>query len=646
LTRIIFSLLDNIHYAFLAFFVFLSSYLNYINYLSFSPNWDLGDFVQVFWYTIHGRPFIETATPFFSVSFPSTFQTSFLAIHFSPIIIVAAPFYAIYPAPLTLFVIGSIILAIGGLPVYWFSVEKTGNRFISLGLLISYLAHPAIFLSSLHGFVPELFLAPLGIFSFYFLLKRKIISFMISSLLLCLVIEEAGFIVLTFIVIWLISFRKSFQTKEIASLIFLLILVMSYISFAFYSRVAFFGLDEKGITSMISRNNWSLLGASSTLEVPFRLFSCPDCSLNAFAYDIQHKLSWLVLMLAPTLFMNFFFPVSLLGLVPWTFVSFLSNYPGYYSLYSFEDLFAISTIHLGSVIGLTKALSKARKPISFKKLGAFIIVFVLSLAILAGIGLQRYGYDFKITNRDNIKERIISLIPGNASVLAETDTFPHLANRFEAYRIPSVAIHSFYSEIDKMMLNSLRPEYVLLDLRSQIGEISDQTKTILSLLILNSSVYSVYAYSDGIILFRMGQRQPLFINLELKLNSTNLISNMPVVSKEGRDAIFKPYGIKTNSFWFGPYSYMPPGNYTATFVMQINSTQNYNSPVITLDAVYGLGSGILASKTIYSNEVNGSIQFFTLNFSLKSAVYDFEIRGMYPDTNSSMYLYSINIMKS
>ncbi len=255
-----------IQYILCCIFVAVTTVLCYINYSSFSANWDLGDFVQLFWYTVHGMPFKETATPFFSNTFPSNLQVSFLAIHFSPIIIVAAPFYAIYPSTITLFVVGSSILAAGSIPVYYLAYERISSRLAAVSFQISYLVHPAILFSSLHGFSPEFFLAPLGVTCFYFLLKRKLIYFFLSSLLLASVIEEAGIIAIILAGTWLLVYRKSIKAKEFLALILVAATVAIYVKFAFYARVSVFGLDENGVTSLISKENWSILG----VQVLFR----------------------------------------------------------------------------------------------------------------------------------------------------------------------------------------------------------------------------------------------------------------------------------------------------------------------------------------------------------------------------------------
>lgn len=593
-------------------------------------------------------PFKETATPFFSNTFPSNLQVSFLAIHFSPIIIVAAPFYAIYPSTITLFVVGSSILAAGSIPVYYLAYERISSRLAAVSFQISYLVHPAILFSSLHGFLPEFFLAPLGVTCFYFLLKRKLIYFFLSSLLLASVIEEAGIIAIILAGTWLLVYRKSIKAKEFLALILVAATVAIYVKFAFYARVSVFGLDENGVTSLISKENWSILGASSALQVPSRLLECPACGLNALSYDIQGKISWAVTMLTPTLFMNFASLSSLLGFIPWSFVSFLSNYKGYYSVYAFESLFAISTIHLGSIVGLKKALSKSRRSTQIKYVCATMIIVTISVSSVGSASLGRYGYSFAITPHDLAKEKIISLIPANASVLAETDVFPHVANRFEAYRIPSVAIHGFYADVDKSILGAIKPEYVLVDTMSQIKEVSAQTSTILSSLIVNSSAYSVYAYADGIILFKKGQDKPLLLELVTNLNSTNLITSLPVVSTEEGKAIFKPPGFLTDTAWFGPYVYLPAGNYTATFLVRIETNQSTNSSLISLDVAYGAYEGgikEISSIIVYPKNVTGNIQAIKLNFSLSKEAYDIELRGLRPDPGAAIYLYSIVISR-
>src|SRR2546421_7643444 len=73
---------------------------------------DLGLFDQIFWNTVHGRPFEST------MSLAWTDPHSFFADHFSPVLWLLVPFYTLVPRPETLLVLQTLALALGAVPVY------------------------------------------------------------------------------------------------------------------------------------------------------------------------------------------------------------------------------------------------------------------------------------------------------------------------------------------------------------------------------------------------------------------------------------------------------------------------------------------------------------------------------------------------
>ena len=78
-----------------------------------TSGFDLGIFNQAFSTTIHQhRFFYETGDLSFNPN------GNFFGVHFSPILFILLPFYAIYPSPETLLVMQTVILALGALPVY------------------------------------------------------------------------------------------------------------------------------------------------------------------------------------------------------------------------------------------------------------------------------------------------------------------------------------------------------------------------------------------------------------------------------------------------------------------------------------------------------------------------------------------------
>jgi len=110
------------------FVVYLLVYVYFIVFLEYtilkhdafrSYAWDLGIFNQSLWTTLkEGRFFYHTLELFLNQS------GSFFAVHFSPVLFLMLPIYALYPKPETLLTLQTIILALGAFPLYLLAKEK------------------------------------------------------------------------------------------------------------------------------------------------------------------------------------------------------------------------------------------------------------------------------------------------------------------------------------------------------------------------------------------------------------------------------------------------------------------------------------------------------------------------------------------
>jgi uncharacterized membrane protein len=94
--------------------------LSLFRYLQLSPSsWDLGIFTeQVKQYAHLHAPVADVRGAGFNL----------LGDHFSPLVALIAPFFAIAPSPITLLVAQAVLTAVSVLPVTWVAAEKLGRR--------------------------------------------------------------------------------------------------------------------------------------------------------------------------------------------------------------------------------------------------------------------------------------------------------------------------------------------------------------------------------------------------------------------------------------------------------------------------------------------------------------------------------------
>src|SRR5271157_130721 len=171
--------------------VFFSVYTCYKNYIFKTYAWDLGIITQSLWTTLNsGKVLFSTLeVPYGNPS------GNFLGVHFSPIMFLILPVYAIYESPQTLLVFQSFILGIAALPLYWIARDKLGNKLYALAFATAYLLNPALCGVNAYDFHLEIFTPLFIFFSFYYLEKGKWLKAIPFIALEFMTIEFAPFIV-------------------------------------------------------------------------------------------------------------------------------------------------------------------------------------------------------------------------------------------------------------------------------------------------------------------------------------------------------------------------------------------------------------------------------------------------------------------
>jgi uncharacterized membrane protein len=119
---------------FIICFVFFAAYflLSLIRHLHFgSYGFDLGIVDQIVW------KYSQFKMPITTIQF--YFFTSLLTDHVELIYILIAPFYWLYKSPITLLFLQAFLIAFSGLPVYYLARKKKITLSLSIALLIAYL---------------------------------------------------------------------------------------------------------------------------------------------------------------------------------------------------------------------------------------------------------------------------------------------------------------------------------------------------------------------------------------------------------------------------------------------------------------------------------------------------------------------------
>ncbi|MDW8040190.1 MAG: DUF2079 domain-containing protein [Nitrososphaerota archaeon] len=485
-------------YVFIAILVYtvILSTIEIIIYRSFRIfTWDLGIFNQAFWNTLHGKLLYYTTE-----EGVYTKNGCFLGAHFSPTILLALPFYAIYPAGETLLIISTFIIAAGALPVYDIAAALLKNEKVATTIGIMYLLHPSLQGITLSGFSPESFAVTLFAFILLYLIKVDLKKLMIA-LSLGLMTHEAAAPVVSAIGVYGMLHHKSVRKRGFRVSLFVLVISIPYFFFAHYMRL-FFGWT--GRPSLW--REWALIGAESASELPIKVILNPIAALTSLSSDWMAKLLYVVLLFLPVLFIPLLGLKGLIPAIPYLTISLLSTYRLYYSLEGHYGAFTVPFIFLGFVHGLIKTREiRYIKKIPIIKLAAlsFLMTTIVSIIMIPTVYSQYQVFNLNEEHNSVVRD-FISRIPQNASILTQSNIFPHVSNRQNAYTIAPPTWGHQYVRLNREMLANLSRmdiQYVLLDFNSELPYSSSAVLIYAKFIVPNKDRYNLVAAKDGVVLF-------------------------------------------------------------------------------------------------------------------------------------------------
>jgi uncharacterized membrane protein len=622
------------------------SYLSILRYETFTDAWDFGGFVQSIADATRGGFFLQTIDAYFAKGFPQTEVISFMGLHFSPILYLLVPIYALFPYPPTLLVVQTVALAFGALPVYWLAKKHLGI-FAGLVFMALYLTYPPLIGINLTDFHPESFLVPSLLFAIYFGLDKRwkmAIPFFILALS---VIEESGILVFG-VIAFLFVYHRAWRDRKAS-----ILMISAALACLAYSEIAsqltyYFGLNPTGFTLTLNSDNYSILGATAALGVPVAIIRAPGEILAALQYQFYYKVAFLIEIIGPVALLPIFYPEAILMGLPWLSIAFLSNYPGYYTIYGFHQAFVIFFVFPAAILALKRI--KLKSP----KMTPNIIRVYLVLLLIVGVTFTAtqtlpssvYGNTLSVSPQNLAEDQIIALLPSNASVLTTSDIFPHISDRLNAYTVPPSSLRSGYALVDQEILSNINPQYIILNTGSIDGQIISETDAILASKVYNGT-YGLVGYSDKVMLLENGYAgSPLLYNNPGVYNATNLDTDPRATTGEPNGTLYFASGTNWPNMWFGPYTFLPPGNYTATFVLRTSNPVAQNTPVITIDVDYGNIVTVKQQVLTGVDFPNSGWQTFSLNFQLTKPSFDVQFRGVFPTNATAIYLESIDVIRN
>jgi uncharacterized membrane protein len=417
-----------------AWLFFRVSRCRYNNFLY--SDWDLAIYNQFFRGLLRGHPY------------SSLLDVPFIGNHVELTMTLALPLYALFPTPVTLLAIQSIMLGLGAIPLFLIARHALNVRW---GLIFAgmYLIYPAVGYANLNEFHPETFLPFIQFFLFYFLIKNDFKKFFLF-LLLCLFAKEnmALLLIMTGLYAGVTGKEKKWVVTPIA---------LGALWFLLYLKVfsPHFTQGKIGVFSLYGHLGDTLPRIVSAIVLH------PIETLKLMA--LPHKLRYLLVLFGPLSFLSLFSPLILAIALPNFLQHLLSSRITETVIFYYYPAEAAAVIFIAAIFGL-KFLIRLQG----ERGAYYLLVPAVALLFSFRFGPQPYLWqrmsgECQRTDTVLLKDRLIKMIPPEAPVVASLRFLPKLSSLTGRLYSFHRAISGTYLLSESKFVLPADVEYALID---------------------------------------------------------------------------------------------------------------------------------------------------------------------------------------
>lgn len=322
-----------IFFAALGYFV-LTFTLNYRRWDAHFPTLDYHAYVQMLWNTTNGDVLKYNAA---SESLYSLFH-----FHFAAFILFIYPLYLVFRHPLTLYFIFLLIISTSIIPLYFFTLEKLKSKISAWLVVMSFLLYFPFTFTHRQGFAEEAFATPFLFFAFYFMQRAQpwfflFFSFLTLSLRINMVIP-----------VFLLGLYAIFKSKLKFPGLFICLLAVFWFYYTLYLIYPKYNLPGSRyyITGFFSSYGVSVGEiAKNILFNPLHIIEM---------ITTKEKLSHLLDLFGPTLFLPLLAPEILMIGLPLIILNMVSDYPRLSHAWTYYHSSSLPFIWMGLVVALTR----------------------------------------------------------------------------------------------------------------------------------------------------------------------------------------------------------------------------------------------------------------------------------------------------
>jgi uncharacterized membrane protein len=666
-----------------------------------TTTWDMGIYQQALWSTAHGRPFYEAA------DLETGGYESLLQVHTVFLFYLLAPLYAAFPYEATLFGVQSLVVAAAAIPLFLLGRELTGSPRMGLVSAIAYLAWAPTLSSTLYDFHAEAFL-PLELFTIVLLWQRQrylagaaVVGVAFATFELAPVLV---FFVGVFFLLpsgptwrgWLVALRTRPRWKALGRQVRGALSssrVRASVALIVASAAAYFLLLYLQTDVLTSALGMATLPTPATGYVIGGTPTALGLSAANLGVAFAPKLTYWVLILALLGFVPLFAPRALVLSLPWFAFTMMSADPNYAQIgFQYGFIAAASLLPAfayglptvarllsrlapidGAAVPRAPNLGPARGTRPFGRgvyataATLFAVVLVANIAyspanpLVQNQGLgSGYRIYFAPYGGFNNVEDLAGLVPRGASVIATDNLFPLIANDENAYSFFWVQ-NNF---LDLPFNTTHLPQFVLIA--------NNRTYAVPSWIegaLYNTSEFGVrgvvWASIVGpVLLFEAHYNGPVATygpapETELKDPGSSLanpqagyVTNVSSNGSRGPASGFSEVAASApetlGTFFFGPWTALPGGNFTITLTVRSQAVTGAPEPWASESALW-VGASGFAQPSYYSQSFDfGALSTtawtsITFNITLPGPTIQFALQGVVLSTNVQLYLQTLQV---
>lgn len=445
-----------------------------------TAGFDLGIWDQVVWNNLQGRFFWFTSYPGF---------TSVLGDHTELISLLIFPLYGLYPHPITLVILQSVVVSLGAIPIYAWAVERLQVAWAGVIFAAVYLLYPALQAAITFDFHGTTLAAPMLSVALWAMYKQYDRVFAVSAILAMTCKEDIPLLVLMMGVYMLVIQRRwgVGSVTVLGSLGWFVVAVMILLP-AFQPAGGSIHLDR-----------YALWG-DGIREIGFNIITNPVKVLQVVTEG--DKLLYWARITLPTAGLALLDPVTLMLSAPLLFINTLGAHPPMYQLdkfhYSAPLAAYVSFASINGVAFLSRILQPRLRYIKIPAIQTMLVgaIFLVTLLYQVQFGYTPIGNNFawpQPIERHNDMYALMEQIPPRVPAAVENNLAPHLTHRQWLFVLPNFQ----YADI--------QAEYIMLDMDGNLyrHETIPNFCAFLDTVLANPD-YGLIEARDGLLLFRRG----------------------------------------------------------------------------------------------------------------------------------------------